>query len=168
MMLQNLKRKPEMIKQNNPECLQIIQKIGCFVRSCGAIAELKEMKQFTANQINELWLWAKKSGNIDHNDDVKHSAPIATHALRMLGNETGRFVEVATFKNGRMNYYASIPDSWKTLPKSYIQKVKTDGQIGTHFRVINCEGGLLFDPYEPEVKVQDLFYSIVYAYKENW
>lgn len=156
-----------MIKQNDPDCLPIVQKIGCFVRSCGAIAELKEFKQLTAKQINDLWNWAKKSGNVDYNDDVKHSAPIATHALRMLGNDTGRFIEVGTFKNGRMNYYASVPESWKTLPKSYIQKIKTNGEIGTHFRVVNCEGELWFDPYEPEVNVQDIFYSIIYVYKEN-
>lgn len=156
-----------MVKQNDPKCLPIIRKIGCFVRSCGAIAELKEMKQLTAEQINELWAWAKRSGNVDHNDDVKHSAPIATHALRMLGNETGRFIEVATFTRGRMNYYGSVTDELKQLPKSYIQKIKTNGTIGTHFRVINCAGDLLFDPYTPEVKVQDIFYSIVYAYKEN-
>lgn len=155
-----------MIKQNDPGCYPIVQKIGCFVRSCGAVAEIKELRQFTAEQINELWLWAKKSGNVDRNDDVKHSAPIMNHALRMLGNDTGKFIEIATFKNGRMNYYASVPDELKILPKAYIQKIKTDGEIGTHFRVINCLGELLFDPYEPEVKVVDIFYSIVYAYKE--
>ena len=157
----------EMIKQNDPECLPIVRKIGCFVRSCGAIAEIKELKKLTAEQINELWLWAKKSGNVDREDNVKHSAPIITHALRMLGNDTGRFIEVATFRNGKMSYYASVPDELKSLPKAYIQKIKTNGEIGTHFRVINCLGELVFDPYEPEVKVQDIFYSIVYVYKEN-
>lgn len=154
-----------MIKQNDKKCLPVVQKIGCFVRSCGAIAELKEMKQFTAEQINELWLWAKKSGNVDHNDDVKHSAPIATHALRMLGNETGKFIEIATFTRGKINYYGSVSEDLKMLPKSFIQKIKTDGPIGTHFRVVNCAGELLFDPYAPEVKVQDILYSIVYAYR---
>ena len=156
-----------MIKQNHPECLPIVRKIGCFVRSCGAIAEIKEMKKLSVEQINELWTWAKRSGHVNHEDNVKHSAPIATRALRMLGNEKGKFVEIATFTKGKMSYYASVPDLWKTLPKSYIQKIGTNGTIGTHFRVIDNEGKLLFDPYEPEVKVQSIFYSIVYAYVEE-
>lgn len=156
-----------MIKQNDPKCLPVIQKIGCFVRACGAMAELKEMKKLTAEQINELWLWGKKSGHINHEDNVKHSAQLATHALRMLGNDTGQFIEIATFNNGRMNYYGSISEQLKFMPKSYIQKIKTGGQVGTHFRNIDFAGNLLFDPYFPDVAPTGILYTIVYAYKEN-
>lgn len=155
-----------MIKQNDPNCLPVVQRIGCFVRACGAMAEFATGEELTADQINDLWNWAKKTGNVDHEDNVKHSAPIATRALRILGNEHGQFVEVATFTRGRMNYYASVGEGLKKCPKYYIQKIKTNGPVGTHFRNIDNEGKLLFDPHAPEINSQGIFYSIVYAYRE--
>lgn len=155
-----------MIKQNDPECLPIVQKIGCFVRACGYMAEWVTGKELTAKQINALWNWAKKSGNVDYKNCVKHSAPIATRALRMLGNDKGQFIEVATFTRGKMNYYGSVGEGLKKLPKFYIQKIATNGAEGTHFRNIDNEGNLLFDPHAPEIISQGVFYSIVYVYKE--
>ena len=155
-----------MVKQNDPKCLPIVRKIGCFVRSCGAMAEFVTGEELTADQINDLWNWAKKSGNVDYKNEVKHSAPIATHALRMLGNERGVFVEIATFTRGKMNYCASVGEGLKKCPKYYIQKIATNGPEGTHFRNIDNEGKLLFDPNDPEINCQGIFYSIVYAYRE--
>lgn len=154
-----------MIKQNDKRLLPDIQSIGCFVRSCGAIAELKSGNELSARQINNLWAWAKKSGNVDYKNDVKHSAPIISKAYEMLGGK-GRFFEVATFRNGKMGYYASVGEGLRKAEKWYIQKIKTNGKVGTHFRVIDYKGDLLFDPYEPEVIVQGIFYSIVYAFQE--
>lgn len=154
-----------MIKQNDKKCLTVIQKIGCFVRSSAALAEFKTGKELTAEQINALWDWAKKSGHINHDNIVKHSAPIATRALRMLGDERGQFIEIATFTKGRMNYYGSVTEDLKALPKSFIQKIKTEYTAGTHFRVVAGDGSILFDPYEPAIKALDIYYSIVYAYK---
>lgn len=156
-----------MIKQNDKQCLPIVQKIGCFVRACGYMAESVTGETLTAKQINELWDWGKKSGNINAENCVKHSAPIATHALRMLGNDKGQFIEVATFTRGKLNYYGSVGEGLKKLPKYYIQKIATSGVEGTHFRNVDCEGKVVFDPYYPDVKSQGIFYSIVYAYKEN-
>lgn len=154
-----------MIKQNDKECLPIVQKVGCFVRACGFMAESVTGKELTAKQINALWDWSKKSGHINIDNCVKHSAPIATRALRMLGNETGQFIEIATFTRGKMNYYGSITEQLKACPKYYIQKIKTDYAVGTHFRNIDAAGNLLFDPNEPEIKPSGIFYSIVYAYR---
>lgn len=154
-----------MIKQNDKDCLPIVQKIGCFVRSCGAMAEFKTGKELTAEQINALWDWAKKSGHINANNCVKHSAPIATRALRMLGDNHGQFIEIATFTKGRMNYYGSVTEDLKVLPKSFIQKIKTECTAGTHFRIVGSDGSVMFDPYEPPIKALDIYYSIVYAYK---
>lgn len=159
-----------MIKQNDRRCLPEMQEIGCFVRAAGAMAELVshhyfEGKELTVEQVNELWTWAKKSGNVDYKNEVKHSAPIATKALQMLDLK-GRFIEVATFNNGRMNYYASVTDDMKCLPKYYIQKINQNGPNKTHFRNINCFGELLFDPHEPAVCPQGVYYSIVYVYQE--
>lgn len=155
-----------IVKQNDKDCLPIVQRIGCFVRSCGAMAEMKTEKELTAKQINELWNWGKKSGHINLDDIVKHSAPIATQALKMLGG-SGRFIEIATFKDGKMNYYGSVTEEFKRLPKFYIQKIKTNGHEGTHFRNVDFNGNLIFDPHYPDIKPEGIFYSIVYVYKEN-
>lgn len=155
-----------MIKQNYKYCLPEVQKIGCFVRSCGAVAELFMHKELTATQINDLWIWGKKSGNIDFNDNVKHSAPIITKALKMLEG-TGQFIEVATFRNGRLNYYQSVNESLKQRKKYFIQKIETNGKIGTHFRVVSGDGSLLFDPFFPDVEVKKILYSIVYVFVEE-
>lgn len=152
-----------MVKQNDPDCLPIVQKIGCFVRACGFMAERVTGKELTASQINDLWNWSKKSGHINSSNCVKHSAPIATHALRMLGNE-GQFVEIGTFTKGKMSFYGAITEQMKMHPRFYIQKIKTQYTEGTHFRNIDGAGNLLFDPNEPEIKELGIYYSIVYAY----
>ncbi len=153
----------KLIYQNDTRLYPVIRSIGCFVRSCGGIAELKTGRALTAGQINELWDWAKASGNVNRENNVRRSAPIATKALRMLGDK-GSFVEVATFQNGRTSYYASVSPEMRARPKSYIQKIKTGGTEGTHFRVVGYDGEVLFDPYNPPPKALSIFYSIIYAY----
>lgn len=155
-----------MVKQNHPQCMPIIRRVGCFVRSCGALAELKTGRRLKPKEINKLWIFGKSSKLIDRNDNVIESAPLATEALRVLG-DNGRFIEIATFKNGVMNYYSWVTPQMKEKKKWFIQKIKTNGQIGTHFRVVNHEGKLIFDPYEPECTVQSIFYSVVYIYLEE-
>lgn len=155
-----------MIKQNHPQCMPIIRSVGCFVRSCWALAELKTGRRLKANEINKLWIFGKSSNLIDHNNNVKESAPLATEALRVLG-DSGSFVEIATFIEGKMNYYSWVTPAMKERKKWFIQKIKTNGKIGTHFRVVNKEGKLIFDPYEPECTVQSIFYSVVYIYLEE-
>lgn len=155
-----------MIKQNHPQCMPIVRNIGCFVRSCGALAEFKTDRRLRALDINRLWIWGKRTGSINRFDDVVESAPIATEALRVLG-DTGRFIEIATFKNGSMNYYPWVTAEMKKKKKWFIQKIKTNGNIGTHFRVVDYLGRLMFDPYEPECTVHGIFHSVVYIYSEE-
>lgn len=154
-----------MIKQNDKRCLPDIQRIGCFVRSCGAIAELKAGKELVAEQINLLWLWAKRTGCVDSHNLVKRSAPIISKTYEMLGCK-GQFYEVGTFQKGKTTYYASVGESLRKAEKWYIQKIGTKGDIGTHFRVVKADGEVLFDPYEPAIKPEKIFYTIIYAFKE--
>lgn len=153
-----------MIKQNDDRCMPIIRRIGCFVRSCGAIAELKTGKELSAYQINILWVWAKKHGYVNDHDDVVQSAPIATEALRMLG-DTGRFVEIATkYPEKAPQYYGWVDTEMKNGEKYFIQKIRTHGKLKTHFRVVNEKGKLVFDPFEPAVHVVGEFHTVVYLY----
>lgn len=153
-----------MIKQNDLRCMTVIRRIGCFVRSCGAIAEIKTGRELTAHQINLLWVWAKKRGHVNEHDDVVESAPIINEALRVLGGR-GRFVEIGTkYPDKETSYYGWVGLDLIEGEKFFIEKIRTHGKFKTHFRVVNERGKLVFDPYEPSVHVVGSFHTIVYAY----
>lgn len=153
------------IKQNDVRCYPVIQKVGCFVRSCGAVAENIVGKELTAQQINDLWDWSKQSGHINLKDEVKHSAPIITHAIELLGG-TGKVYEIGTFNKGKLGYYKSVSEAIRKKPKHYIQKIETVNK-NTHFRVVAYDGKLIFDPYDPQPKATKIIYSLIYAYCED-
>lgn len=44
----------EHIKQNDSRCMKVMQDIGCFVRSCGLVAEIRTGKSLTVEQVNGL------------------------------------------------------------------------------------------------------------------
>lgn len=151
------------IKQNDSRCIPVMQHIGCFARSCGLLAELRTRRNLTAEQINALWAWGKETGNIDGNDNVRDSASLATHALRMLG-DGGRFVEVGTFKDGVTTYYPSVRGTDFARADALIQKIRQGGRSVTHFRVVDARGNLIEDPHEPPIQPRGIFYTILYAY----
>ena len=151
-----------MIKQNDARCIPPMQAIGCFVRSCGLVAEYKTGKALSAEQINALWTKSKEHSYIDINDNVKQSAPIINMALAMLG-DSGRFIEIGTFKDGITYFYPSIPTAqWKI--DALIQKIKQGGKSITHFRLVDKAGNLIEDPHEPPIRPISIYYSILYHY----
>jgi hypothetical protein len=150
------------IKQNDPACLPDIQRIGCFFRSCGLIAEYKTGRSLSAYAINETWQWAKSTRRVDENNCVKDSASIATRFLRILG-DAGRFVEVGTFSNGETRYYPAVSLA-NCRTDAVIQKIKQNGPSVTHFRVVDKSGKLIEDPHDPPIRVLGVYYSILYAY----
>lgn len=154
------------IKQNDSRLLEPIQKIGCFFRSCGIIAENKTGKELSAEKINAVWKWAKDVEYIDKNDNVRFSAPIATRFLRELGDEKGRFIEVGTFRGGKTTFYVSIRKCNPELMRidALIQKIIQGGPSRTHFRVVNKNGALIEDPHAPPINPLSIEYSILYAY----
>lgn len=151
------------IKQNDFRCLPEIRDIGCFFRSCGLIAEYKTYKYLTVKQINDSWLWAKENKYIDEENCVVKSAPIANHFLEILGDK-GRFIEVGTFKNGITEFYPAYKGTELARIDALIQKIKTNGPEGTHFRPVDKKGICIEDPHEPPIKACAFIYSILYAY----
>lgn len=152
-----------MVKQNDKKCLEVIQKIGCFFRSCGNIAEIKTGRNLTAKQINDCWKWAKNTKRINDDDDVVDSASIATRFLRVLGDD-GKFVEVGTFKQGVTSFYPAYKFTELARIDALIQKISQNGPSKTHFRVVDNFGNVLEDPHEPAIKPTGIYYSILYAY----
>ena len=153
-----------MIKQNDKNCMKVVQDIGCFVRTCGLVAEYKVDACLTASQINSLWIWGKENYYINQDNNVVNSEALINRALTMLGGK-GRFIEVGTFVGGKTNYYPAIPPKYRHID-ACIQKIAQGGPSGTHFRLVDKDGGLIEDPYEPPIKPLGIFYSILYAYEE--
>lgn len=157
----------EAIKQNTSGLYLDIQKIGCFFRAACRMAEFEAERQrrpcrLSKEALNTLWDAAVALHYIEDRK-VKDSAKIANIALKML-NVPGKFVEVATFKNGNMNWYQSV----KTRRADFfIQKIATEYTEGTHFRNVNYLGQLLWDPNEPEIEPQGIMYTICYRYDED-
>ena len=150
-----------MYKQNNIELLPIIQKIGCFFVSCCKVAEMIAGKELEIYQINQLWQVSKVNGSINKNDEVRHSATIINIALKMLKCKN-RCFEIGVKRNGNVKYYA-ITEELKKRKHYFIQKIGTDTKYGTHFRVVDCNENVIFDPYYPDVKPFSIFYTIVYT-----
>lgn len=156
----------EHIKQNDSLLLPEIQKIGCFFRSCGLIAEYRTGNYLTHKQLNDGWKWAKSKGYINGNDDVINSAQIATYFLREL-KDSGRFVEIGVFSNGKKTIYSGVKNTSYEHIDALIQKIKQNGPSKYHFRVVDKYGELIEDPHAPAITARGIFYSILYAYVEG-
>lgn len=152
----------EHIKQNASGLYLEIQKIGCFFRSALLLAEMQSGKKLTVKQINELWDAALNLRYIDQQHNVMNSAKIATLALEAL-KCPGRFIEIATFKDGCMNYYSGIEND-KRRADYFIQKGLQNGPNKTHFYVVDKAGNLIEDPHEPAINITKVVYTICYRY----
>lgn len=151
------------IKQNHPDCLEVIRRVGCFARAAMYIGELVTGIVLTADQINEIWTWAIENNFITRGEhNVRESAPIINRVLEITGHP-GRVYEVGTFSKGALSWYPSVPISMRR-PDYLIQKIKQGGPEKTHFRNVTRNGKLLWDPHDPEIKVKGIFYSIIYVY----
>lgn len=152
------------IKQNDVGCIDIMRKSGCFVRSCGLVAEYQTGEKLSVAQVNDLWLYGKTRHYINNQDNVVESAPIINYALKLLGSK-GRFYEVGTFSKGKTSWYPSVPVEMRRSD-AVIQKIKQGGPQKYHFRVVDKKGNLIEDPHEPPLKVLGVEYSILYCYEE--
>lgn len=149
------------IKQNTSGLYLPLQKIGCFFRSACLLAEYKTGKKLTISQLNKLWVKSLAFEYMTVDFLVKNSAKIATIALQELGDK-GKIVEVATFRDGKMNWYANV----EHRADFYIQKIMQNGPNKTHFIVVDKYGELIEDPHDPVIKKQGVFYTICYQYIE--
>ncbi len=151
------------IKQNNPACIEVIRRVGCFARAAMYIGEEITGIPLTPTQINGIWSWAEDEGFITRGEHLlRESAPLANRVLELAGNP-GRVYEVGTFAKGKLTWYPSTPASMRR-PDFLIQKIKQGGPEGTHFRNVTRNGKLLWDPHYPEIRVLGIFYSIIYVY----
>ena len=178
------------IKQNDKDCLPVIQTSGCRFRCDGLAAEYRTGRALTAAQLNAVWIWAQDTNRIGSEQPVncgvkrneafnpkcpkcphwsdckfnceKDGASIATRFLRELG-DNGRFAEVGTVRNGAVSWYPAISEKNRRMD-ACIQKIKQGGPQGTHFRLAGTDGALIEDPHDPPVAKLGIIYTVIYAY----
>lgn len=152
-----------MYKQYNSNFLPIIQKVGCFFLSCVNLVELKTGVKLSINQINDLWNFCKETKIIDENNNIVSSAKIMNQILKNSGLKI-RCYEVATKQDNKINYYPSVSENFRNNEnKGFIQKIKTSGVYGTHFRIVNNSDMVIYDSVDVE-NYQKIFYTIVYVF----
>lgn len=159
------KKKVEPLKQNASGLYIDIQKIGCFYRAACRMAEFKATRVLTIEELNKLWDFSKRIGYINQENNVETSAPIANLAADAL-KVRGRFTEVATFKDGEMMWYSSVPKNERRAD-FFIQKIAQNGPSKTHFINVDKYGQEMWDPHEPGIKATGIFYTICYRYEEK-
>lgn len=155
----------EHIKQNASGLYLPIQKIGCFFRSCGLVAEYITGRNLTIKQLNDGWNACKQFRYIDSRNNVQNSEGIINYFLKEL-DDKGNVTEVATFEKGYMRWYNWVREGSRyrnTLP-FMIQKIFQRGPSATHFRVVNKRGELVEDPHAPAIEPTAIVYSIAYHY----
>jgi hypothetical protein len=166
----------DLLPQNNPDCLPIIQASGCFARSAQGIAEIATGHALTTSQINAIWLWGKDysifvSGKkrllIDGENVLNSSAVLANKTLEILG-APGRFIEVGTKKNGIITWYDWVKGSALQRADAFIQKIAQNGPQKIHFRIVDNNDRLVWDPHNPAITSQGTLYTIVYCYQSDF
>lgn len=136
-----------------------ISRIGCFFKSCLAIAEMDVGKYFSLEDHSRIWDICKQFGYINKEDNIKMSANIISLAYRKLGVEK-QVIEVGTSASG---FYPWVMTNKKFQDvKARIQKIEQNGPSKTHFRLVDKEGKLLWDPHQPEIHCIKPFYTIWY------
>lgn len=161
----------EYLKQNASGLYLQIQQIGCFFRAACHMAELEAKKQnkyvqkLNQAQLNHLWDLAKQFEYIDHENNLVKAEKLATAALRHL-DLPGRFVEVAVFQDGKMGWYPGLKGAQKRADY-FIQKIRQNGPSKTHFRNVQNDGQLLWDPHDPDINVAGIFYTICFRYDKE-
>lgn len=153
-----------ILKQNAKDMYKDIQLVGCFFTSCLAIAQMKAGKNLSTAEYNALWDEAHKKGFMKNRCMIT-SDNVINLGFEKLGVKKKAF-EVGTNSGG---FYG-----WVQKNKNYqkvdacIQKIKqpAGSTYPFHFRVTDKTGGLLFDPYSPEVKSAGSVHVIWYCIKD--
>lgn len=152
-----------MYKQNDVNLNRDIQDVGCFYLSCINLIEFKTGIKLTVEEVNFYWNLAKSKNIIDDNNNLLDSAKLMNIILGNKGSDL-RVFEIATEKDyyNRV-YYQWVDDTLKNRDKYYIQKLKTTGKYGTHFRVVT-ENGNIYDSIDGVYDFEKVLYNIVYVF----
>ena len=136
-----------MVLQNNEALFEEIKRVGCLFLSLMRIAELEANVEFTPPQINAIWSICKVKRHLDRHLVCKNPDGVIKEFFYLAGKpKITTIAQVGIEKQGKRTY-------WEWAKKVYedysykIEKVKTYGEIGTHFRLCDKQGELIYDSY---------------------
>lgn len=163
----------EILKQNQRPLKRDICEVGCFFRSSIALAEFIMNEALSGQEINSMWDAGIGSGYIKNRELIKGGAPIINMALDIFkekGHPSFRAYEIGTSRGGVPAFYKGVSTSLLQVEDfHYIQKIvqPKGSAYPYHFRVVNSDGSLKWDPYEPIIRMQREDYTIIYAIKKQ-
>ena len=160
----------DLLKQTSKRLYKDINQVGCFFRSSIAIAELKCEKALSAHDINKIWNLGEEKGFIVNRELVKGGAPITNLAFQLLSEKYGmplyKSYEVGTIRDGKVNYYKSIPDNMKEY-SFVIRKIRRPkgSPYPFHFVLLPFAKEPVWDPHDPPLLSAGVEYEIAFYIK---
>lgn len=138
----------DIVYQNNPGLPEKVRLFGCKFRSLLALVEYETEKNFTIDQIIQLYDRARKypGGNVMSDDCY---CLTDEHLITRFGFElfglNRMFRQVGTLQN-------NVPLGWDGLVVDYDLIIKDNKtKTGKHFTAHNKDGSLLLDPWDARI-----------------
>lgn len=131
----------------NTEGLNIeIKKVGCLFLSLMRIVELEAGIELTPYQINFIWNLSKKKSYLNTRLECRNPDGIIKEFFYLTTMPRRSFAQVGMEKQGKIIFWEWAKKVY-TNYKYKIEKVKTYGDVGTHFRLCNKDSELIYDSY---------------------
>lgn len=135
-----------MFLQNEEGLLPIIRELGCYFLSLGRIIELETGKDFTIDEVNEVWRNSVSHRYIDGSKRIINPDKILKNFALFTKRPHLTIAQIAEEKNGKTIYWAWAEKAYNKA-NYLIEMVKTGGKHGTHFRLCDVNKEVIYDSY---------------------
>jgi hypothetical protein len=136
-----------MLLQNNLKLLPKLRDLGCYALSLGALIEIETAYEFSADEINDVWLASTQKNYIDTKDRIVNPDGILKEYRYRTGIPFVTFAQVGQEMDGRIIFWNWAEKQDLTDYEYAIEMRLTNGKHGTHFVLCNARKELLFDSY---------------------
>jgi len=137
----------KMLLQNNLKLLPKLRDLGCYALSLGALIEIETAYEFSADEINDVWLASTQKNYIDTKDRIVNPDGILKEYRYRTGIPFVTFAQVGQEMDGRIIFWNWAEKQDLTDYEYAIEMRLTNGKHGTHFVLCNARKELLFDSY---------------------
>lgn len=136
-----------MLLQNNLKILPKLRDLGCYALSLGSLVEEETGYEFSADEINEVWLVSNSKNYINDRDFIINPDGLLKEYRYRTGIPFISVVQVGEEKDGRTVFW-QWAEKQKLTDYDYVIEMRlTGGKHGTHFVLCNARKELLFDSY---------------------
>lgn len=135
-----------MIKQNEPLLLEPIKKYGCLYLDLVRIIELETGYDFQTQEVNEVWIKSLRERYIVNNL-MKNPDGLLKNLAKLTDRPYLTIAQVGIIKDAKIVFWEWARKAY-TNYKYMIEKVKTFGEVGTHFRLADNRTNVIYDSYD--------------------